>query len=194
MVGAEGAGLAALVLAGGESRRMGTDKAALHYGEGTLLEHVVTVVAGVIEDVFVGIRPEQSGEPTRARFHQVCDDPDFVGPIAAIFAAHRRRPASAWLVVGCDMAWLEADIIEALVEARDGAAMATAFQVDSGLEPLCAIYEPDNLSRLADHVGSGKSPGPRWLLERVPVRFVPLPPGGRLASANFPADLDSGTR
>ena len=92
-----------LVLAGGESRRMGSDKALLQRGGGSQLAHVVALLEPLVDRVFVSTRPGQQSEPERGRFEQIVDRYEGIGPVAGILSAMDEWPDVEWLVVACDL-------------------------------------------------------------------------------------------
>src|SRR5215470_7998152 len=89
----------ALVLAGGRSTRMQRDKAVLNYHGRTQLEWVVSLLQPYAQRVFVSCRADQANDPVRARFEQIVDSQESLGPIAGIMAAQAKHPSVAWLVV-----------------------------------------------------------------------------------------------
>ncbi|MBK9026916.1 MAG: NTP transferase domain-containing protein [Propionivibrio sp.] len=68
----------AIVMAGGQSRRMGHDKAALLIGEQTLLQRVAGTMQQVFPQVLVSVREPRS----KIRLPQVCDAYPDAGPLA----------------------------------------------------------------------------------------------------------------
>ncbi len=107
-----------LVLAGGRSTRMQRDKAMLPYHGTTQLEWAMDLLGSHVERVFVSVRPGQT-DPVRARFEQIVDTHEGLGPIAGIMAAQARFPDAAWLVVACDLPFLEAATLDFLLAERD---------------------------------------------------------------------------
>ena len=149
--------LRGLVLAGGRSTRMGRDKATLRYHGATQID----VGLGLLRELglagWVSVRRDQTADPARARHPHIVDGPQGEGPIAGILAALQTDPAAAWLVMACDLPFLDAATLRSLIAARDPGRVATAFRsAHDGLpEPLCAIWEPRAAAPLSRHVADG---------------------------------------
>src|SRR5689334_14779389 len=92
-----------LLLAGGSSSRMQTDKAALSFHGQPQLHWAYALLSDVCGQTFVSVRPDQRSEPTRAALPQIIDRQPGIGPIAGIAAAQEEFPDAAWLVVACDL-------------------------------------------------------------------------------------------
>ena len=92
-----------LILAGGESRRMGQDKALLLRDGKSQLAHIAALLEDVTDRVFVSTRSEQQGEVERSRFAQIVDRYKDIGPIAGILSAMDEYPEVDWLIVACDL-------------------------------------------------------------------------------------------
>jgi len=99
--------LLGLVLAGGRSKRMRTDKAALLYGGRSQLERAMALIAPHVARAYVSVRADQGSDPLRARFSQIPDSHENLGPIAGLLAAQARHPEAAWLVLACDLPLLD---------------------------------------------------------------------------------------
>lgn len=181
-----------LVLAGGRSRRMGQDKATLRAGDGTQLEQAMALLAPHVARAFVSVRPDQRSDPLRARFEQIEDTRENLGPIAGILAAQERHPDCAWLVLACDLPLLDAATLEFLVRARAPERLATAFRSshDRLPEPLCAVYEPASRVPLAAYVARGQN-CPRGFLMGADVRLLDEPNPRALDNANTPEEYAS---
>ena len=171
--------VAGLVLAGGESRRMGRDKAALELGGTNQLTRTVALLERHLPAVFVSVRESQQHDPLRARFAQIVDAPAFSpqelsGPIAGILGAFAAKPDHAWLVVACDLPLLDDDAIAGLLAGRAADRIATAYTsaFDQLPEPLCAIWEPQAAEALRAHVAGGNL-CPRKFLLRNGAHFLP---------------------
>jgi len=179
-----------LVLAGGRSSRMQRDKAAIEYRPGeTQLDAAMKLLAPRVARAFVSVRSEQRGDTSRAAWPQIVDRGDVEGPIAGITAALAEYPEAAWLVLACDLPFLDARTLDTLIAARDTAADATAFKSShDGLpEPLCAIYEPRARATIAAYVATGRN-CPRKFLINAHTRLLELPNPRSLDNVNTVAE------
>ena len=185
--------LRGLILAGGRSTRLGEDKAALVLsGTTTLLERMIALLRPVTVSVHVSVRPDQTGDPVRSRHPVLVDPSTGLGPAAGLLAARAFDPAAAWLVLACDMPGVGPAHLGALLDARDPGRGGTAFRSagDGAAEPLCAIWEPATLARLAGQAGEAMEPlSPRAILASADPVLLEAPGGDALASVNTPADL-----
>jgi molybdopterin-guanine dinucleotide biosynthesis protein A len=165
-----------LLLAGGRSSRMRRDKAALEYRGRTQLEEAYDLLASVTQRAFVSVRPDQLNEPLRQKFPQIVDEQTDLGPLAGILAAQHAHPDAAWLVLACDLPFLDESVLRHLLEHRDRQGYATAFRsTHDGLpEPLCAVYEPKSVAALARYATGGKSCPRKFLIEHHATLLEPL--------------------
>lgn len=175
-----------LVLAGGRSSRMQRDKATLEYRPGeTQLDAAMKLLEGRVARAFLSVRPDQRNDPARAKYEQIVDRGGVEGPIAGISAAIAEHPGAAWLVLACDLPFLDARTLDALLAGRSIDADATAFRSShDGLpEPLCAIYEPRAADKIAAHIGEGRN-CPRKFLINASTRLLDQPNPRALDNVN----------
>ena len=89
----------AVIMAGGQSRRMGSDKATLRLGTQTLLQEVVDVVAPLFAHLVVSVAAPRADLP----WPQVCDQRPGLGPLAGLCAALAQSPTPWIFAVATDM-------------------------------------------------------------------------------------------
>ena len=146
-----------LVLAGGLSSRMGTDKALLSYHAGNQLVTTAALLSDKCDKVFISCRQEQA-ETYSGYGHPIITDCYLgMGPMGGLLSAQRSHPDSAWLVTACDLPFVEADTIASLLSSRDPFRFATAFTSPGSKlpEPLLTIYEPKTRQALLQQHASG---------------------------------------
>jgi molybdenum cofactor guanylyltransferase len=181
-----------LILAGGASRRMQTDKAALEFEGKQQLHRAVELASHVCQKTFVSVRAEQLADPLRGSFPTIVDRHEGVGPIAGIAAAQATHPQAAWLVLACDLPFLDLATLEYLLEHRDPSSPATAFvSTHDGLpEPLCAVWEPSSRDAVLAWIGSGKQ-CPRKFLINAATHLLRQPDPRALDNVNTPGEFSA---
>lgn len=179
-----------LVLAGGQSRRMGQDKALLARAGETQLGYVVRLLQQQLEQVFVSARAEQAADAERARYAQIVDRYTDLGPVAGILSAMDAAPEASWLVVACDLPNLDAATIRHLLARRSLTQPFTAYRssFDGLPEPLCAVYSPAARSIIDAFVAAGLH-CPRKMMLRSDSKLLELPNPRALDNINTPEDL-----
>jgi molybdopterin-guanine dinucleotide biosynthesis protein A len=132
--------VAAFVLAGGKSSRMGTDKAFLELGGMTLLEHALELARSVAACVSIVGDEVKFGE-----FSDVVEDVyRDCGPLGGIHAALAQTTAEFNFMLGVDLPFVEASFIAHLFSrAQKEAAVVTVPRTGSGFQPLCAVYRKE---------------------------------------------------
>jgi molybdopterin-guanine dinucleotide biosynthesis protein A len=182
--------LQGLVLAGGESRRMGTDKAALEIAGRSALARAVALVEACCTPVFVSVRAA-GNDPLRAKFATIADRHGGIGPADGIASAQANTPDAAWLVVACDLPRLDTHTLSTLLAARDGIHDAVAYRSETSPEmpePLCAIYEPGSREQVERMLASGLR-CPRKMLLAMNTLLLSQPVPQALQNVNTPDDL-----
>ena len=180
-----------LVLAGGESRRMGRDKALLVRDGQSQLAHIAALLEGVTERVFVSTRSDQQDDAERSRFAQVVDRYENIGPIAGILSALEEHPAADWLIVACDLPNIDQTTLKYLLDNSSELQPFTAFRSShDGLpEPLCALYRAGSDSVLREFIDDGIV-CPRKVLIRSDTLLLEQPDPASLDNVNTPDDLE----
>ena len=179
-----------LVLAGGESRRMGRDKALLERNGRTQLSRSISLLERHVSRTFVSARPDQANEPERRRYQQVIDRYSGIGPVAGVLSALEQQQDVSWLVLACDLPNVDDDTISFLLENRSPEQPFTAFKssYDNLPEPLCAIYRPQARAIVETFVRDGII-CPRKILIRSDTHLLQQPDPSALDNLNTPDDL-----
>lgn len=147
-------GVTGVILAGGSSRRMGSDKALLPYRGGRLIEAIHRQLAGLFEEVLVvtGASGAYGFLPCR----KVPDLLPGMGALSGIHSGlvHSRTPRI--FAVACDMPHLSPALIRSLVE-RAGDHDAVVPESDAGIEPLHAVYHRNAVPAIEEALRAGQA-------------------------------------
>ena len=180
-----------LVLAGGRSRRMGMDKGMLQYHGKPQREYLYEQLEPICSRVFLSIRPEQEGELPQGT-NVILDENTYKGPFNGLLSAHHAFPGAAWLVVACDLPFVDRKVLSYLLDRRDPGAMATAYATHASKlpEPLAAIWEPHGLEAAEAHMQTAESSCPRKFLINGDTTLVYPEDDLWLSNANEPGEYE----
>ena len=170
----------AVLLAGGEARRLGADKRGLRIGGATLLESNLSLLQGLFPRVAVSLREGQElgTRPRGEADGPGAGDPEIVvdawsgSPLGAIASALDRFGEPVF-VLACDLALADRAAILTVLDGFHGVDLALPIVGDK-LEPLHAVYGPACL------------PPMRRLLERGRHKILDIAPDIRVATIPFP--------
>lgn len=181
--------VAAVILAGGQGRRMGgVDKGLIDYRGRPLIEWVLAALTPQVDEVVISAN--RNLEAYAAYGHRVLPDtlPDYPGPLAGVLAAMQSVEAE-WLVVApCDTPHLPADWVARVLGAAKHAKVALAVAADAvRTHHTCFIVRTDQRDKLAAFLARGERAVRHWQagLDSVQVTFD----AACFANLNQPQDL-----
>ena len=157
-----------IILAGGENRRMGTDKAFLALDGRPLIEHILDVFSTLFMRTIV-----VTNTPDRFRDYDIevtCDALPVRGPLTGIYSGLLRSNDEYNFVAACDMPFLNPGLISYMGEIAPGQdAVVPAF--NGYLEPLHAIYRRGLLATMEAQIRK-QDRRIRGLFDHIQVRYV----------------------
>ena len=196
-----------VVLAGGRSRRMGTDKALLAFADQPLASRVASVLAEVCSEVMIvasdAAALDSIALPPGTRV--LADEVAFQGPLGGLATALSEAHNEWVFACGVDMPFLCADVVRLLwdevgrqhVFGRGRHLQIVMPAGDAGPEPLLSLYRVDCLEAVRRALAEG-SRKVADLSEQVDVFEVPVeslravdPELRTLLNVNTAEDLDS---
>lgn len=177
LAGARPEPTAAIILAGGESRRMGRDKALLKIGKFTMIEHLARQLAGAFDEILVagphagmalsdqassGSAPSGSA-PFGLKF--VPDLEAGQGPLMGIVSALQASSARVNFIIACDIPEVNLRLAARLLSESVGAEIVVPSFQEGTREPLFGVYKKDVVSRGLQILKQGK----RRIIELYPL-------------------------
>ncbi|HZR55898.1 MAG TPA: molybdenum cofactor guanylyltransferase [Terriglobales bacterium] len=147
--------IAAFVLAGGRSTRMGTDKAFLGLGGVTLLGRALNLARSVVpRTCIIGDKEKfQNFGEVIEDVHKEC------GPLGGIHAALVNTTTDFNFILGVDLPFVKKAFVEYLFyRAHKTSAIVTVPRAESRLQPLCAVYRKEfaDIAQRSLHSGHNK--------------------------------------
>ena len=163
--------LRALILAGGESQRMGKDKSKLEY-HGQPQEVFLAKICESL-GLTVSISKRNAKVEDIAGFPVIEDSFLGLGPYGAILSAFKEYRRESILVLACDLPFIDKRTIERLIAERSTSKFMTALKAKgkSFAEPLAAIFEPRMYPRMLHALGVGYN-CPTKLLRNTDIKSV----------------------
>ena len=169
--------IAGFILAGGESRRMGTDKWRLELDGQSFVQRIaneisavtplrispVTLVGNTIGDDSAGIKPDLPVAP---------DVYPAWGALGGVHAALSACLAEWALVVACDFPFVTNELFVRLASLRDTFDAVAPVQSDQIPQPLCALYRVEPCLKRAEQLIKSGERKPIALLQSVRTRWV----------------------
>lgn len=125
-----------IILAGGESRRFGSDKALFEYNGKKLIEYAIASLRPVCGQILLSTHHTHKYAFTGLTC--VADLFPRCGPVAGIHACLRHSTAAHHLIVGCDMPWINTGLFEFLLQNSSG--YQVVIPVHKGFKETMASY------------------------------------------------------
>ncbi len=181
-----------LILDGGKSSRMKRNKGLLEYYGKPQTEYLKELLLKQCDAVYISKNPEQELPAGFNASECIVDTFLDMGPVSGILSAQRKFPNATWLIVACDLPFLNEEIIGQLINERDPYKCATAFinPENSFPEPLFGLYEKKFYQRALSFVGQGFA-CPRKVLINSPIKKITSYNTELLTNANTPEDYSA---
>ncbi len=171
----------ALLLVGGKSSRMGSDKASLRWSNGeSTLQCLVDVITKLKIELYLSVSDSQMNGDFN--YPVIVDAKPSQGPLHALSSAikHWNEPI---LLIACDLLLLDFNTIHSLIQGHDHSKLATCYanRLDHRVEPLCAIYQPECQTMLNSAIQHQKLCARKFLMSLDP----------KILKLNNPVALDN---
>ncbi len=143
----------AAVLAGGESRRMGCNKALMDYHGRPLIMHVLETVEQVIPKLAIVAKIPQEYQSLGREVLQ--DAHKLQTPLVGILTALLGSQTDYVFITSCDMPFLTAEVVRIICEQSMGSDI-TVPRWDEHYEPLCAVYNRSCIPNIRKTLETGE--------------------------------------
>lgn len=130
--------LTGIILAGGKSSRMGTDKGLLHYNKKPFIQHSINALAPLVSKTII-----VSDHDTHDGFNveRITDLLKGAGPVSGIYSglAHSKTPYN--IVLSCDVPMINTPVLQLLIDNYNAHHDIIQAQVNDKTMPLIALYK-----------------------------------------------------
>lgn len=167
--------IAGIILAGGQSRRMGRNKALLSvpgHESSTFIERVIALLAPLCAEILIVARDQEmaAAYAPLARARIVTDLVSGHGPLMGLYTGLRETRMSHALVLAVDMPFAQPALLSYLLSLPRGDAVIVPV-VNGVSQVLFAIYPRSIIPLIEARLHEGRR-DPRSLLDIAPVKYI----------------------
>lgn len=181
-----------LVLCGGQSSRMGSDKGLLKSEAKTWAQSAMDKISEINIPVKISVNSHQYADYAAlfASTDIIIDDPllSIKGPLLGILSCHLLFPGEDLFILACDMPMMTISLLHTLYKnyQQEPAFLAYVFTTGNEPEPLCGIYKSGGLSIVKDKLASGqhRKDSVKSVLDQLNVLQIPATPEERASFRN----------
>jgi len=181
-----------LVVCGGKSSRMGTDKSLINYHGKPQRYYVYEMLEWVCDKVFISCNRAQATSII-APYQMLADQPELenVGPMAALLTAFSTYPDKDFLVVGCDYPLVTTKDLKEFEKGLDREQMVSAFynEENNMYEPLLAYYSERSGNEIQRMYRDNQYSLQHFLKENNAKKYNPVRPKN-VISVDTPEDFE----
>jgi len=164
--------ITAIILAGGKSQRMGTDKGFLDLNSKPFIKHICDALQPIVDSNILIISGNK--EYDAFGYTRVEDIIENKGPVGGLYSALRASKTKINLVLSVDVPLVSTEFLQWLIANHDETDMVTQTSVGEKTNPLIAIYDRSMRIVFGDHL-AGNQLKLRKVIEDVKHQTIVIP-------------------
>ena len=161
--------ISGIILAGGYSKRMGTDKAQLLIDSETFLQHLVHLMAEHFTEIIIVFGCAMLDHPPARSVRDIFPG---MGPLGGIHAGLSAASYPTAFVTACDMPFFDPALTRFLTEKAFGYEAAVP-QDGTYIEPLCSVYTTSLVPKIEAYLKAGNRKTTAFL-RTMNTRYLPI--------------------
>ncbi|MEH6991631.1 molybdenum cofactor guanylyltransferase [Neobacillus drentensis] len=159
---------AAIILSGGKSSRMGTNKALLKLNEKTTIERMVDILKIYFDDIILVTNDMEDYQFLGVKM--VSDHYPGKGPLAGFHAGLMASDYDVNFITACDMPFISGELAATLVSMIDHHD-ALVPVINGKMQTLCAVFQKKSVAKIEECIENGRLPI-KQLLDHLNVLYV----------------------
>jgi molybdopterin-guanine dinucleotide biosynthesis protein A len=153
-----------IILAGGKSKRMGTDKGFVLWNGKPFVQHSIIALKPLVSKLII---VSDHIAYDRLSYRRINDSFPEAGPLSGLYSGLRASETELNLVLSCDVPLITTSVLEKLVAGYDEGLSAVVCSADDRIMPLVALYHKDCYKVGKDLLDNGERRMMR-LLDKLP--------------------------
>lgn len=131
--------ITAIILAGGQSKRMGTDKGLLKLNGKPFIKHICEALQPIVgSDIIISSSNKEYDGLGYTRVEDIIENK---GPVGGLYSALKSSKTKLNLVLSVDVPLVSSELLEWVIENHDETFMVTQTAVGDKTSPLVAVYD-----------------------------------------------------
>ncbi|MDP5157651.1 MAG: molybdenum cofactor guanylyltransferase [Flaviramulus sp.] len=142
-----------IILAGGKSSRMGTDKGFLKLNDKLFIEHSIDALKALVSEIII---ISNSNDYDVFGYKRINDKVENSGPLAGIYTGLIHSETEYNLVLSCDIPLIKTELLKLLIEADEEKYDIIQFESNGKMTPLIALYKKNCTNTFYNLLNSGE--------------------------------------
>ncbi len=147
---------AAVILAGGRSKRFGQDKCLIQLANRPLISHVINRISGIVDETIVVVGSNSQKESFKASMKSeitvLADELNIQGPLVGMLTGFETLKANYSLLLPCDTPFVSVHVATLLLDLCEGKGAAIPRWPNGYIEPLQSAYHVKSAINAAQKV------------------------------------------
>jgi len=159
-----------ILLAGGKSRRMGSEKGTLSVGDAQLYQYPLRVLELLCDEILISTC---QASLFQVPYQKVCDEIKGIGPLGGIYSCLKQSVNTLNLVLSYDMPLVSESLFRLLLSKKDQYELVLPAMKEKRPEPLCGLYSKSVLEVIGQMIKK-QDFAVNHLLDCSTSRIVPI--------------------
>lgn len=160
-----------VILAGGKSKRMGTNKALLKVGDKTLIEHMVSIFKEHFDEILLSVNEAGHFKDLNMNVLEIEDTYKGIGPIGGFHAVFSKTNVDKFFACAVDTPFVMPSAAIEMMDQSEDVDICALLKEDERTEPLFAVYNRSCLSEIEKMI-EHKDYRLKSLFEKVNVKYI----------------------
>lgn len=141
-----------IILAGGKSSRMGTDKGLQLLCGKPMISYTIEALTGLCSQIIIS---SSSNAYAGFGFNIVADEFPGIGPMGGIYSSLKQSTSTKNLILSCDLPLVTHQLMEYILQQGEKYEVAVPWEGGSHYEPLCGFYNRSVINKLKSFIEKG---------------------------------------
>lgn len=174
-----------IILAGGKSTRMGTDKGVVEINGKKIIQYVIDVLKEVTDEIIIVANNDNYNDLGYKVYHDIVKD---CGPIGGIYSGLFYSKTETNIVLSCDTPLITKKVLESLLSHWEENELVVSRE-NGFIHPLCALYKKCNILKIKKNIDNGNYKL-KELTEDFKTKFVDFNDGDIFSNLNSRKDIE----